>query len=247
MRSQSEKQIAISSLQQQIYQWEGYKQSETPVIQLGLGEIESVFPEGTFPVGAIHEFIYNQMEELAASSGFIGALLSFILKEQGMCLWISPEKQLYAPAIKTFGLNPDRIVFVHMHREKDILWALEEGLKCSGLLAVVAEIRDLNFVQSRRLQLAVEKSGVTGFVLHPHKRTLGSTTCIARWNIKPIPSLIIDKLPGIGFPQWKVDLLKVKNADPSQWIISWQHGKFYGRIIKEYFPKPNELVRQQIG
>jgi protein ImuA len=34
-----------------------------------------------------------------------------------------------------------------------------------GLAAVVAEIQELSFMTSRRLQLATEQSGVTGFML----------------------------------------------------------------------------------
>lgn len=40
---------------------------------------------------------------------------------------------------------------------------MEEALKCGGLAAVVGEVQDISFTASRRLQLAVEQSGVTGF------------------------------------------------------------------------------------
>ena len=38
-----------------------------------------------------------------------------------------------------------------------MLWVIEEALKCEGLAAVIGEIKELSFTQSRRLQLAVEK------------------------------------------------------------------------------------------
>lgn len=49
-------------------------------------------------------------------------------------------------------------------KTKDSLWAIEEALKCNALIAVVGEITELTFNDSRRLQLAVEKSHVTGFI-----------------------------------------------------------------------------------
>jgi len=34
---------------------------------------------------------------------------------------------------------------------------MEEALKCAGLAAVIGEVREMDFKQSRRLQLAVEQ------------------------------------------------------------------------------------------
>ncbi|WP_148233512.1 ImuA family protein [Pseudopedobacter saltans] len=99
---------------------------------------------------------------------------------------------------------------------------MEEALKCKGLAAVVAELQELSFSQSRRLQLAVESSRVSGFVLRRDTRKINTTACVARWRISPQPSLLLEKgLPGVGFPQWQVELLKVKNGQPGSWNIAW--------------------------
>jgi protein ImuA len=103
---------------------------------------------------------------------------------------------------------------------------MEEALKCCGLSAVVGELKDLSFIASRRLQLAVEKSKVTGFVLRRDARHLNTTACVTRWQVSSLPSELMDELPGIGFPRWKVDLLKVRNGKPGSWEIEWNAGKF---------------------
>src|SRR5690606_34274184 len=82
------------------------------------------------------------------------------------------------------------------------------------------------FVQSRRLQLAVEKSRVTGLILRCNPRIVGSTACTARWRIRSLPSVLEDGLPGVGFPRWEVELLKVRNGNPGCWQLEWSHERF---------------------
>jgi protein ImuA len=84
----------------------------------------------------------------------------------------------------------------------------------------------LSFNTSRRLQLAVETSCVTGFVLRHHARQINTTACVSRWRITSLPSDLRDGLPGIGFPNWNVELLKVRNGHPGTWNIGWGAGKF---------------------
>src|SRR5690606_34637344 len=130
-----------------------------------------------FPSFGVHEFISRSREDSAATSGFMGGLLSKLIGSDGVCLWISTSRLLFPPSVRTFGVLPDRVVFVDIARERDVLWATEEALKCGGLTAVVAELQEMDFVQSRRLQLAVEKSRVTGLILRCNPRAIGSTAC----------------------------------------------------------------------
>jgi len=231
MGTSMEKSMLIVDLQQQILQWQGFKQIEKKDYGVGLGELEKAFPGHVFPVGTLHEFMMESNEEEAASSGFIGGLLSFLMQKDGVGLWISSSSQLFAPSIKSFGVDPDRIIFVKMEKQKDILWALEEGLKCEGIRVVIAEIQDIDFVQSRRLQLAVEKSKVTGFVLRLKSRFRGTTACAARWHISPLPSHVQGDMPGVGSPEWEVELLKVKNGNPSRWQVGWRQNQFQAKRL----------------
>ncbi len=126
----------------------------------------------------------------------------------------------------TFDVEPHRVIFIDLQREKDVLWAMEEALKCEGLAAVIAEVREISFSQSRRLQLAVESSRVTGFLLRNDARKLSTTTCVARWQVTPLPSELEDELPGVGFPRWQVDLLRVRNGSTGSWKLEWVDGRF---------------------
>jgi protein ImuA len=217
----------INKLQKDILLMQGFKPiALNAVDNTGLGFVQTAFPNGIFPKGAIHEFINAEAEHAAASGGFIAGLLKSLMIHQGACLWISSSRTIFPPALKSFEVEPERMIFVDLKREKDVLWATEEALKCDGLAAVIAEVKEITFMQSRRLQLAVEKSKVTGFILRSDANKITATTCVARWKITPLPSKLEDDMPGVGFPRWNVELLKVRNGNPGSWKIEWSEKGF---------------------
>lgn len=217
----------INKLQKDILLWQGFKtQSSDAGDSIGLGAIENAFPNGIFPRKAIHEFISVAPEHSAASGGFIGGLLSILMKEGTACIWISSARTLFPVSLSLFNVDPERIIFMDVTREKDVLWIMEEALKCEGLAAVVAEVNGISLIESRRLQLAVEQSGVTGFILRKDPRKAITPVATARWKITPIPSKTEEGMPGIGFPRWNVELIKVRHGNPGSWTLEWGGDKF---------------------
>jgi protein ImuA len=152
--------------------------------------------------------------------------LGKLMQNDGISVWISASRKIFPPALKAFGVEPDRVIFVDLQKEKDVLWAVEEALKCEGLTAVVGEVQEMSFAQSRRLQLAVENSRVTGFILRSNINRLNATACTARWQITPLPSETENEMPGVGFPRWNVELLKVRNGQPGSWEMEWAADRF---------------------
>lgn len=204
-------------MQRDILTFQGFKQVAGNIgFDAGLGFIKNSFPNASFPLGAIHEFFCNGAEDISASSGFIAGILSAIMRKGGVSLWISSSQNIFPPALKSFGIEPDKIIFINVPKEKEILWVMEEALKCEGLAAVIAETSEISFTASRRLQLAVEQSRVTGFIIRRNPKNL-TTACVTRWQITPLPSVSEDGLPGVGFPRWNVELLKVRNGTPGMW------------------------------
>ena len=217
----------IAQLQKDILFLQGFKPSlNGTAADVVPGPIKDAFPGASFPLGVVHEFLPGGAEDTAATGGFIAGVLATLMRSSGVSLWISSSRTLFPPALKSFGIDPGKIIFIDLEKEKDILWAMEEGLKCDGLAAVVAEIQEISFTVSRRLQLAVEQSRVTGFILRRNPRNLNTTACISRWKIIPLPSELADDLPGVGFPRWNVELLKIRNGKPGAWQIEWAAGRF---------------------
>ncbi|KIA92255.1 Error-prone repair protein ImuA [Pedobacter kyungheensis] len=219
MESESE---LIAKLQQDILLWQGFKPvSASKAERIGLGAIEDAFPGGVFPKRAIHEFISVFPEDAAASDGFIAGILSSLMQDGAACAWISTKRRLFPASLRSFNVEPERIIFMDAKSEKDALWIMEEALRCQGLAAVVAELDTLSLIESRRLQLAVEESGVTGFILRKSAGKTATTIATARWQISPIASVAEQGMPGLGFPRWNVNLLKVRNGIPGNWILEW--------------------------
>lgn len=222
-----EKASILADLQSEILRLQGFRPIAGSVFDLGLGPIRDALPEGIFPVGCVHEFISTQAEEVAATHGFVSGLLSGIMHTHGAVFWISSCLALFPPALKSFGISPDRFVFIDLTNEKQVLWCMEEALKCGALAAVVGEINDISFVESRRLQLAVEQSQVAGFVLRNRCLKETTTACVSRWRIRPsMSSGLEDGLPGIGYPTWRVELLRMRHGKAGVWNMRWENGHF---------------------
>lgn len=228
------KEEIISQLRQDMIRWEGFRPPQPGTSKdMGLGALAASFSEGVFPTGVIHEFISSTPEDTAASGGFIAGLVQKLLNSGGACLWISYTRRIYPPALKLFGVDPDRVIFIDVPLQKDVLWVTEQALKCEGVATVICETKDLSFTESQRLQLAVEKSHVTGFILRKDVRKINTTACVTRWKIRPVRSQLRAGMPGVGHPRWQVELLKVRNGKPGNWTIEWKKQDFQTIILPQ--------------
>ena len=67
--------------------------------------LKHAFPNATFPIGCMHEFLSASVEDIAATNGFIAALLSKLMQFDGVCIWISASRTLFPPALKNLVLS----------------------------------------------------------------------------------------------------------------------------------------------
>ncbi len=227
----------VQRLRKEILQLQGIPSAlPASVESFGLGPINAAFPGKTFPLAAVHEFIMQQPEAAAASSAFVMALVGKILPKGASAVWISAQRKIFPPALKSYGISPEQFIFIGLKKDKEIQWAMEEALKCKGLGIVLAEMQELDFTSSRRLQLAVEKSRVTGFVFRNNPRSINTNACFTRWQISALPALLPPGLPGVGYPRWKIELLKVRNGIPGSWELSFVNGQFRHAIKTPVMP-----------
>ena len=212
----------IRQLRKDILPLQGFKSPQgSPQLEVGLGRIERAFPHGVFPTGAIHDFISQDEEDLAATSGFIAGIIGRLAEHGGIAVWIGPSGSTFASGLAHYGIDPGRVIFVSPVTLKKALWVMEESLRCDRFIAVVGEIPELNFVQSRRLQLVVEQSQVTGFLLRYRARQKGPVASIAQWRVTAVPTQSQGDRPGRGFPRWLVEVLKIRNRRPISCEIEW--------------------------
>ena len=226
MKPSADKIAVARQLQASINAMQGMGKITHETTHAGLAPFTTAFPGNVFPVGAIHECISYEPSNAAATTGFIAALAGKLAKEGGLSLWVAGGRKIFPSGLRQFGLEPDRIVFINTTRPKEALWIIEEALKCEALTAVIGEIREISFSDSRRLQLAVENSGVTGFIHRYCPKAENAVACTTRWKITALPSSIEQGLPGVGHSTWDVQLLKVRNGKPHAWQVSWTANSF---------------------
>ncbi|WP_163717775.1 ImuA family protein [Mangrovibacterium lignilyticum] len=227
MKELAGKKDIIKQLREKILSMEGFSAgANSRQLEFGLGPMNAAFPGGTFPVGATHEFVSPTEASAAAANGFLSGLISALMKKGGICLWVSVGRKLFPPALKFFGIEPHRVIFIDVKWRKDALWVMEQALKCDALVAVVGEVREVSFAESRRLQLAVESSRVTGFLHRQQPRSENTLACVSRWKIRPLSSRSSDGLPGVGFPRVEVELAKIRNGRPGIWQFEWRNESF---------------------
>lgn len=213
----------LADLRRYLAEEEGFGQ-EAGVLPFGLQAIDATLPWQGLPLAALHEI------ENAGASDEDGAAVTFlagILARLGPTrpvLWCLQRADLHAPGLALAGLDAKRLVLLRAPNERDILWAMEEGLRSRALAAVVGEVEALSTPASRRLQLAAESAGVTGFVLHrsagPHFRIrAAASAAVTRWRVAALPSVPVAGEPGIGRPRWRVELRRCRGGMPAAWDV----------------------------
>jgi hypothetical protein len=155
---------AVEALRERIQCLEGRARYRRAVLPFGIKAIDERLPEGGLALGALHEVAGggNGAIDGAAAALFAAGIAA---RTRGRVLWCVTRQDLFAPAIASAGLVPDRVIYVEAGDEKSVLACFEEGLRHGGLGAVVAEVARLSMTSSRRLQLAAESSGAIGIAI----------------------------------------------------------------------------------
>ncbi|MBV9251292.1 MAG: damage-inducible mutagenesis protein [Acetobacteraceae bacterium] len=190
--------------------------------------IDVALPEGGLAQGVLHEISSAgpDIEHGAAAALFIAGILA---RQRGKVLWALERGDLFAPALASAGLHPDRVIYAEAGKPAAILQVMEEGLRHRGLAGVVGELQGrLALTSSRRLQLAAESSGVTAFLLrrsrkHDDPALSEPSAAVTRWRIGVLPSSPplshAPETPGLGRQQWRLELTRCRGGEPHSWIV----------------------------
>jgi len=195
-------------------------------LPFGIEAIDQALPTGGIRLGALHETASAgpDTEHAAAATLFVAGILA---RRDGPVLWVLRQADLFAPGLAGAGLQPDRVIFAEAG--KQVLPVMEEGLRQSGLAAVVAEYTGkLSLLASRRLQLAAEQSGILALLI---RRSPGfddpalnePTAAITRWRIAALPSPPAlpqaPDTPGLGRARWQLELTRCRGGEPRSWNV----------------------------
>ncbi len=160
-------------------------------VALGVEAIDAAL-SGGLPRGALHEISAAGEAHLATAAGFALAVASRGTRKS--TVWIAEDMALaesgapYGPGLESFGLAPERLLTVAAARTRDLLWAMEEALRCRAVSAVIGELRhsDIDMVAVRRLSLAASESGALALLLRAAPPN-DTSTAATRWIVGAAP------------------------------------------------------------
>jgi protein ImuA len=146
-------------------------------------------------------------------------------------LWIAEDLSLcengapYGPGLDEAGIAPEQLITVAATRARDVLWAMEEALRCRAVGVVIGEIRarGIDQVATRRLSLAAAAGDTLGLLLRttPDDEPSAFAT---RWIIGAAPSSFLsssERCHRIGPPRLAVRLVRNRRGHLGAWIVEW--------------------------
>ena len=175
--------------------------------------------------------VAHTLSEVFAPTSGDASCVGFVLAQLGRSaaplLWVQDRLSImetgqpYGP-----GTAPARpILRVAVSRPVDVLWAMEEGLRCAGLAGVIGEIWGdppaLSFTATKRLALHAESSGVSCWLI---RRGAEANLSAARnrWRVDALPSTrhpFDQQAP--GEPRWRAELFRSRYARPGVWTAQY--------------------------
>ena len=235
----------IAALKGRIAALEAGTRTPRPVLSFGDPAIDGCFPAGGLPSGCWHEVMGAGLEdETSAAPAAFAALLTRPLLKTGAVVWVMRRTDLFAPGLAGFGFPTERLIQVKARDEAEVLSVLEDALSTIGVAAAIGEAEAPELKAGRRLQLACEKRGSFGVLLHRRPyggpvgqvRTVSGSSSFSRWRIAAAPSQPPPDFPGLGPPRWRVELERCRGGRPGAWVLESSEA--------EHGPHPFRLVSQ---
>jgi protein ImuA len=198
-------------------------------LPFGIDAIDRHLPGGGLRLGGLHE-VADAGPGLDHATAAVLMVAGILARLPGPVLWVTEQRDLFAPAFAQVGLDPNRVLHVEAGRDaaRSVLVAMEEGLRHAGFAGIVGEVRWLDATASRRLQLAAETSGVTAFVLRRSRKAddpalMAPIAALTRWRIArqpagpPLPHA--PQVRGLAPAMWRIGLIRCRGAEPATWSV----------------------------
>ncbi len=216
----------LAAMRAQIAAFEAGGRSRSGVLPFGAPAVDCCLPGGGLPLGRWHEILGQGMEvETSAAPTAFAALMAAPLARRGEAVWVLRRDDLFAPGLVGLGFPSDRLIQVCARDEAEALAVMEDALATLGVTAVFAEVEAVGLTAGRRLQLACEKLGATGFVIRrrPYggqaRREASGSAAATRWNVLPAPSETPAGEFGLGPPRYRVELERCRGGRTGSWLF----------------------------
>jgi protein ImuA len=197
--------------------------------------VDRSLPHGGLSAGCIHEV---KGTSLANAIAFSAILSSRLAGDQGNILYIAPDRSLHPLGLLPYGVKLGQVLHISTRRAQDLAWTVMEALRCPQVSSVIALLNGLDLTESRRLQLAAEASGATGFLLG-HAASAPIASPITRWRVS---SVFCKSDQGFDEPVWALDLLYCRSGRPGRWILEWRDQRLNSVLTQQVKETPIEAL-----
>lgn len=214
----------LAALQAKIAALETGGRPDVGVLPFGAPALDACLPGGGLPLARWHEITGEGLEtETSAAPAAFAALAASPLAHRGEAVWILRRDDLWAPGLTGLGFPADKLICVCARDDADALAVMEDALATMGVACVMAEVEDVDLTAGRRLQLACERRGTTGFVIRRRpfggqaRRDGAGSAAATRWRVASAPSEDVDF--GLGAPRFQVALERCRGGRSGAWLL----------------------------
>ena len=189
-------------------------------LPFGIPAIDTILGGG-LARSALHEIAATGEAHLPAAAGFALAVAKRAAPSPRL-FWISEDMAFaengepHGAGLDVFGLAPEQLVMVSAARRRDLLWAMEEALRCGATTAVIGEMRTgaIDGVAIRRLSLAAAESDTLALLLRAEPPGDASTAA-TRWIVGAASSI------ASGVPRLVTQLVRNRRGLTGTWVLEW--------------------------
>ena len=151
-----------------------------------LPSLNALLPDGGFSTASLVEWV-SDLPGLAATTIALHCVRPFLV-QPGCLAVVDGHHEFYQLAARSAGIAFSRMLLIRPagvsgrisgggagrlgsatagSQQADMLWSLEQAARCPGVRVVLCWLDRVSATVLRRLQLAVERSGVTVFMMRP--------------------------------------------------------------------------------
>lgn len=154
-------------------------------LSTGIASLDQLLPEGGVRPGTLVECLSRNA---GSGAGTIACTMAaHAMRDHGSCVVIDRRRLFFPAAAWPLADDLHRLVVVHPRADRDLLWAVEQALRCPGVSVVVCWTDRIHAHAYRRLQLAVETGGGVGLLLRPDDCRSQPSWADTRLFVEPLP------------------------------------------------------------
>lgn len=153
-------------------------------VSTGWEPLDSILPYGGWRSGQLVEWLG---EVKGGGVGLLGLWSAWQVAQRGGVLVVLDNTgKFFPPAAAALGIHLSRMLVVSPQGKADFDWTLDQVLRCPAVGAVWVNLLKVDNRAYRRLQLAVEQSGVFGVLVRDQKCLQDPTWAHLRLRATPL-------------------------------------------------------------